>query len=105
MSYKIRPVLIIAKADVGDYVALPVSTISRSQNIDPVYDIKVDPSIYPRTNLRRVSYVRTHKQIIVHIGELVGVIGDLYTEYEDVYLDILEKRTIFSGKIDEQALK
>lgn len=104
MSYKNRPALILAKADADDYVILPVSSITRKQNIDPVYDIAIDPSMYPRLNLTKTSYVRTHKQTIVHRNSLVGVISDMRLEYEDLYLKILEKREQFSKEITEQAL-
>lgn len=104
MSYKARPALILAKADNDDYVVLPVSSISISANIDPVYDIKIDPSLYPRINLSRTSYVRTHKQTVVHRANLRDEIGNLKSEYEDLYLEILEKREVFSSSITQQAL-
>lgn len=104
MSYKARPALVLGKADSDDYVVLPVSSISIKANIDPVYDIKIDPSLYPKLNLKHVSYVRTHKQTIVHRTNLRDEIGDLKSEYEDLYLQILEKRETFSNSITQQAL-
>lgn len=104
MSYKARPALVLAKADADDYVVLPVSSISVRSNIDPVYDIEIDPSLYPKTNLTHTSYVRTHKQIVVHRASLYGEIGDLKSEYEDLYLTILERREEFSNSITQQAL-
>lgn len=104
MAYKAHPALVLAKADTDDYVVLPVSTISNKANIDPVYDIEVDPMLYPKLNLRKISYVRTHKQTTVHRGNLHDEIGDLKSEYEDLFLEILEKREAFSNSITQQAL-
>lgn len=104
MSYKARPALVLAKADNDDYIVLPVSSISNRSNIDPVYDIEVDPAFYPKLHLRNTSYVRTHKQTVVHRANLRDEIGDLKSEYEDLYLKILEKREAFSDSITQQAL-
>ena len=41
-KFKIRPVLIIGRADTGDYNVLPVSRVTNKQFIHPFYDI---PSI------------------------------------------------------------
>lgn len=105
MSYKARPALVLAKADAEDYVVLPVSSISIRANIDPIYDIEISPEIYPKLNLRNTSYVRTHKQTIVHRANLGDEIGDLKSEYEELYYEILEKRESFSNLITQQALK
>lgn len=104
MSYKARPALVLANADIDDYVILPVSTISVKTNINPVYDIEVDPKLYPKLNLNNVSYVRTHKQTIIHRANLGDEIGNLKLNYEELYLKILEKREEFSNSITEQAL-
>ena len=104
MSYKARPALVLAKADADDYVILPVSSISIRANIDPVYDIEIDPVLYPKLNLTKTSYVRTHKQTIVHRASLRDEIGDLKSDYEELYLEILEKREAFSSSITQQAL-
>lgn len=104
MLYKARPALVLAKADADDYVVLPVSSISNRANIDPAYDIEIDPSLYPKINLTRTSYVRTHKQTVVHRANLRDEIGDLKSEYEDLYLTILERREAFSNSITQQAL-
>ena len=105
MSYKSRPALLIANADSDDYVVLPVSTISRSENINPEYDIKVDPTFYPRTNLRRISYIRTHKQTIINRSQISDIICDIKSEYPDLYILVLDKREKFSSLITVQALQ
>lgn len=103
-SFKIRPVLIIAQADSDDYVALPISSITYKVNQNLTYDIEVDPNIYPNLNLKKISYIRTHKQIIIHRSCLNGIISDMKYEYADLYLEVLEKRERFSNEITEQAL-
>ena len=104
-SYKKRPALIIANADKEDYVILPVSTITKKWNIDPVYDIEIDPGKYPELHLNKLSYVRTHKQTIIHRSMLGSIIGDLKGCYNELYLLILEKRDDFSKNITAQALQ
>ncbi len=104
ISFKRRPALFIAKADKDDYVVLPVSRITRSHNIDPVYDIRIDPADYPKLKLPSVSYVRTHKQIIVHAAEMGDLISNMKKEYPDLYLHILVMREEFSKEITSQAL-
>ena len=102
-EFKSRPALVIGKVD-NDYVILPVSRVTKKANLDPVYDIEVDPAKYPKLNLTAVSYVRTHKQTVVHKTFLADEIGDLKGDYEDLYLDVLDKREEFSNSITEQAL-
>lgn len=104
MSFKTRPALVIAQADCGDYVILPVSTITHKGNIDPDFDIPIDPSVYPKLNLNKISYVRTHKQTIAHRSSIISVISDLRTEYEELYLEILIKREDFSYDTTTQGL-
>lgn len=104
MSFKVRPALVIAQADSADYVILPISTITHKENIDPEYDIKIDPSIYPNLNLNKISYVRTHKQTIVHRASITGIISDFRTEYEEFYLDVLIKRDDFSYEATTRGL-
>lgn len=103
-SMKSRPVLILAKADSGDFTVLPVSRVTRSENIDPHYDVKVDPMVYPDLNLRDVSYVRTHKQTTIHIAEIGDKIGDMKISYEDLYLEVLALREEYSAEVTHQAL-
>lgn len=105
MSFKSRPALIIAKADKEDYVILPVSTITRQNNRDLEYDLEIEPTKYPKLNLPKISYVRTHKQTIIHIAEIGDFISDLKNSYEELFLEILEKREKFSKSITNQALE
>lgn len=105
LDFKSRPGLIIAQADSDDYVIIPVSRISDSRRIDPVYDIKVDPAVYPSLSLNAVSYVRSHKQAIAHRAEIGDKISDMKSSYEDLYLDVLTKRAQFSEEITAQAMQ
>ena len=104
MRYKSRPGLIIAKADNSDYVVLPVSRVTRSENINPTYDIKIVPAEFPLSNLREKSYVRTHKQTTVNEAQILGEISDLKNTYEDLYLEILQKREEFNRIITDMAI-
>ena len=103
-SYKRRPVLIIAGPRNHDYTVLTVSTIPHKENMDPDYDVKVKPEDYPKLNLKKVSYIRTHKQTSVHQASLVREIGDLRTEYDELYLAVLEKLEKFNRTVLDGAL-
>ena len=92
MSFKSRPALIIAKADKKDYVVLE-------------YDIEIEPTKYPKLNLQKISYVRTHKQTIINTAEIGDFIGDMKNNYEELFLEILKKREKFSKSITNQALE
>lgn len=102
--FKSRPALVIAQAD-NDYIVLPISRVTRRQNLDPVYDIEVDPACYPMLNLTAVSYVRTHKQTTIHRGHIGDLIANMQSCYENLYLEVLTKREQFSEEITKQAMK
>ena len=104
MDLKRRPALILAQADEGDYIVLPISRISRRENRNSEYDILIEPEDYPLLNLSAVSFVRTHKQTVIHEKEIAEIMGNIRENYEDLYLLILEKREKFSAEISEQAL-
>ncbi|MCD8110001.1 MAG: hypothetical protein LUE14_07870 [Clostridiales bacterium] len=89
MSFKKRPVLVIGKADERDLVVLPISRVTRSENIDPHYDFQVTVQDYPSMALTATSYIRTHKQTVVNEGELTKCITDFSGDYPDAYLTIL----------------
>lgn len=104
MSTKSRPALIIAQADTDDFVVLPVSRITKQNNRDATYDIEINPVEYPLLNLNAVSYIRTHKQTVIHRAEIGDLIGELKLNYNDLFLQILELRERFSNEITNQAL-
>ncbi len=103
-SYKKRPVLIIGEMRNNDYTVLPISTVSKKENLDIDYDIEVDPAKFPLLNLNKTSYVRTHKQTTVHKASLTSQIGNMKDNYEELYLNVLEKLENFNRNILDNAL-
>lgn len=103
-AFKSRPVLVIAETRNNDYTVLPISTISKKENRDPVYDVEISPSSYPKLNLAKVSYVRTHKQMPMHRTNIGKEIGDLKAEYENLYVEILSRKEQWNKMIDENAI-
>lgn len=103
-SYKKRPVLIIGGPRNNDYTILPISTISNKSNLDPEYDVEINPEKYPLLNLRQTSYVRTHKQTTVHRSSLTSQISNMKDDYADLYLYVLEKLENFNRKALDDAL-
>lgn len=105
MCYKNRPALIIAQIDSSDYVYLPISSITKKQNLDPYYDVEIDPTIYPLSGLNKVSYIRTHKQQFVNRSQISTFIGDFKTNYEEAYLLTIAKMEEFQKNIVTQAIQ
>jgi len=103
-SFKSRPVLIIGKANIGDYNVLPISRVTHKVNLDANFDIPIDPNIYPKLGLKSFSYVRTHKQMFAHQGELINHIGNMKVDYEDLYLAILIKLEEYNKTLISNAL-
>lgn len=104
MAFKSRPVLILAQADTKDYVTLPISSVTRRQNLHTVYDIEVDPTQYPKLNLTKRSYVRTHKQTITNLASFRDIYANLKQEYPGLFLDILSTWESFQADVSSQAL-
>ena len=104
MEFKPRPALIIGKSDSGDYNVLPVSKVSDRSKIDPVYDVPLDPNVYPLLNLTVYSYVRTHKQTVVNYREMGRTFGDMKQDYPDLYLDVVSKLEDYNKQIFDNIL-
>ena len=104
MAFKNRPVLIVGKADASDYVILPISRVTNSANLDLDYDLQLTPQDVPLMNLSQISYIRTHKQSVVHAGELTREIVDFKKEYPDKYVDVIAKMEEFQKSIIDNAL-
>lgn len=104
MSFKKRPVLIVGKADDTDYIVLPISRVSKRENLDEYYDVLLNPDAVPKLNLTQHSYVRTHKQSVVNIVELYREITDFKKDYMDIYLDIISKMEEFQKNLIDNAL-
>ena len=105
-SIKARPVLILSDVRNNDFTVLPISTISNTQNIDWDYDIEVNPQIYQNLNLKKISYIRTHKRIYLHQAgvDKTKILGDIKNDYPNLFLEILEKMEKFNKEILENAL-
>ncbi len=58
----------------------------------------------PLMNLTQRSYIRSHKQSVVHLGELTREIVDFRKEYEDIYLDVISKMEEFQKNLIINAL-
>ena len=90
-KFKVRPGLVISgygSIDT-DYIVLPISKISRAQNISHEYDLPIDPSTYPLSKLTVYSYIRCHKQATIARADIIGEISDFKTDYPDKYLEII----------------
>lgn len=103
MSYKGRPVLIIGEADSGDYNVLPLSRVTRQEHLSREYDVRVDPALYPRLNLTAISYIRAHKQTVIHRGSVDILYGDLKGCYPDLYRTILLALENYNRRLLENA--
>ena len=103
-SFKKRPVLIIGGPRNNDYTVLPISTVTKKANLDSEYDLEINPANYPLLHLEKLSYVRVHKQTTVHKVSLTSLIGDMKTEYADLYLNVLEKLEEFNKITIDNAL-
>lgn len=99
-----RPVLIVAGPRNNDYTVLPISTIKNRQNLDPDYDVLIDPSARASLSLADECFIRTHKQTTVHEGALIKEKGDMKKNQEDLYLTALEKMEDYQRQILNQAL-
>lgn len=104
MSFKSRPVLIIGKADNDDYVILPISRVTNPINIDSCYDVPILPIDVPLMKLRQISYIRTHKQCVIHRKELIKEITDFSNNYEQLFVEVLSKVEQFQKSIIDNAL-
>lgn len=51
-----------------------------------------------------IGEIRTHKQTTMNKAEILGLIGNLKQEYEDLYLQVLEKRDEFNADITSRSL-
>ncbi len=101
-KFKSRPCLLIGRADRGDYVILPISSVSDPSKIDPFYDIPLDKSRF--TFLHKNSFLRTHKQTICNAAFLKDQLADFRLTYEDTYIEALSKVEAFQKQIINAAL-
>ena len=105
-SIKARLVLILSDMRNNDFTVLPISTIPNPLNIDVDYDIEINPQIFQKLNLNKISYVRTHKRIYLHQASIdkTKILGDIKNDYPDLFSKILEKMEKFNKEILENIL-
>ena len=102
-AFKQRPVLVISELISNDYTVLPISTVSKRENLHFFYDIKVEPMLYPRLRLNKESFIRAHKQTTVHRAAVVRKISNLKTEYPDLYSLVLERLSEYNTNLVSNA--
>ena len=103
MAFKKRLVLIIGQADESDYVVLPISRVTRREHIDQKYDFEIQVSNYPKLSLKTTSYIRTHKQSVVNVGELADENADFRNEYSNAYIEVIALVEEFQKQLIEKA--
>ena len=105
MAFKGRPVLIIGQADNSDYVVLPISRVTKKENLNLHYDYEMRPETYSETSLQlsAVSYVRTHKQAVLNSGEITKQVLDLKHDFPRVYEEIINLVEEFQKKLINDA--
>lgn len=99
VQLKQRPVLIIGKADDGDYTALPISKIPNKQNVNENYDIQVPMNEFPNLNLTVDSYVRTNKIFTANRVEIYKFVSDVNVEYPDLHEKVITKFREYTSSI------
>ena len=102
-AFKQRPVLVISELISNDYTVLPISTVSKRENLHFFYDIKVEPMLYPRLRLGKESFIRVHKQTTGHRAAVVRKISNLKTEYPDLYSLVLERLSEYNTNLVSNA--
>lgn len=105
MAFKGRPVLVIGQADSGDYVVLPISRVTKRENIDAHYDYKMEPETYAGTDLQlaATSFVRTHKQAVLNDGDITKKVLNLKEEFPDEYSEIIDLVEEFQKELISKA--
>lgn len=103
MGFKKRPVLVIGKADDTDYVVLPISRVTKRENLDLIYDIEVEKEKFPLMNLKENSYIRTHKQAVLNKGDLIHKVVNIKSEYSSLYHLVIKNVEDFQVELIKKA--
>ncbi|NCE63752.1 hypothetical protein D1159_03955 [Pseudoflavonifractor sp. 524-17] len=98
---KTRPVLSVGGPNEDDYTILPISTISRRENVNYYYDIPISEQARAALSLDRECFIRMHKQMTAHRGSLIREIGDMRSDVPDLYINAIEKMEEFQNNIVE----
>lgn len=105
MGFKKRPVLVIGKADDTDYVVLPISRVTKKENLDLVYDIEIKKEKFPLMNLKENSYIRTHKQTVLNKGDLIYKVVNIRSEYSNLYHKVIKNVESFQAELIKRLSK
>lgn len=101
---KTRPVLVVGGPSENDYTVLPISTVTNRNNLNPYYDLPISPQDRVILHLKRDCFIRTHKQMPVHVGALFKEIGDMKRDLPDLYLDAVGKMELFQKALTNHAI-
>lgn len=104
MKFKKRPIIVIGRADKNDFVVLPISSITKRYNRSVKFDYQIEPMDYPELKLKHTSFIRTHKQTVLHDAEIVSEICDFKKEYEEAFLEIIARVSEFQEDLVNSAL-
>lgn len=91
---KSRPFLIIGvenKFGSTDFNVLPVSTVTNKNNLSKEFDIEISGQNQKELLLNKVSYIRCHKQTIIHRNSIGKIVSDLKSINEAVYKEVKNK--------------
>ena len=105
MAFKGRPVLVIGQADNSDFVVLPISRVTRRENLDAHYDYEMKPETYSGSTLQlsAVSYVRTHKQTVLNEVEITKQVMNLKQDFPEMYTKIINLVEEFQKTLIDRA--
>lgn len=99
MRFKQRPMIILGEADNTDFIVLPVSTVSKKEYLDLIYDFPVSFELYPDMNIKRECFIRTHKQAVINQASIVKSIVNIKERYPELWLEILVKVEDFQKQL------
>lgn len=95
MKMKSRPVLIIGAEKETfpcDFNVLPVSRITNEDNVNELYDFKIDKNQCQAMNLKKwPSFIRVHKQSTCYSTDIDRrVCCDMSKDHKDLYNEIVD---------------
>lgn len=103
LQFKNRPCLVIGQADSGDYIVLPISSVTDKNRIDPHFDIPLSQSVF--RFLKKDCYLRTHKQTTINIRNFGFEIGDLKKITRMPIWKHWKNRRISEGNVESGIIK
>ena len=92
---KARPCMILdePKGRDKEYVILPISSSLNKKYYNECFDVLLCKDDYPKLELVKDSYLRTHKQTTAYEPNIdfKRCLGDLKEDYSDTFIMILDK--------------